>query len=72
MLEDGYREFRIELQQATERIEVTLPRLLFQEKHTTGWLWWKRTYYTYHRYSEGSMFPVSIYSEVVVDSLEKK
>lgn len=45
---------------------------VFQEKHTTGFLWWKKTYYTYYRYFEGSMTGVPIHSLGLVSSLEHR
>lgn len=42
-----------------ERLDNLLPISIFQEKHTTGFMWWKKTYYTYRRYCEGSMISVT-------------
>jgi hypothetical protein len=44
---------------------------VFQEKHTTGHLWWKLTYYKYFRYFEGNMLQVTIYSKKTLQELEK-
>lgn len=48
-----------------------MDNIVFQEKHTTGWLWWKRTYYKYYRYLEGSMIAVSIYPEETIKEIER-
>lgn len=43
---------------------------IFQEKHTRGWLWWKRTWYRYYKYSEGGMIAVNVYSEETIKIME--
>ncbi len=60
LIEDAARDFNAEVIKATQRIEATLPKMLFQEKHTTGRLWWKKTYYTYWRYSESRILQLPI------------
>lgn len=72
ILEDAARDFNAEVTKAIGRIEVSLPRMIFQEKHTSGHLWRKRTWYTYYKYSEGSMIAVPIYSQVTIKAMETK
>lgn len=44
---------------------------IFQEKHTTGWLPWKKiTYYKYFKYADGSLFQLSIFSEQTIKAVE--
>lgn len=45
---------------------------VLQEKHTSGHLWWKRTYYTYLKYAEGVMIWVPVYREETIKALENK
>lgn len=45
--------------------------MIFQEKHTNGHLWWKKTYYTYFRYSEDTMFQIPIYSEQTIQHFQE-
>jgi hypothetical protein len=56
------RELDTELSRFTvkldERLNNLLPIHIFKEKHTKGYLWWKKTYYAYYRYSEGSMLSI--------------
>lgn len=65
-LDNELQKFTVRLD---ERLNNLLPISIFQEKHTTGHLWWKKTYYTYKRYSEGSMLSVS---QINVKDLERK
>lgn len=45
--------------------------IVFQERHTTGFLWWKITYYKYWRYSEGRMVQLYMDSTTTVESVER-
>ena len=45
---------------------------VFQVKHQTGFLLWKKVYYKYFRYLEGRMIAVSVYSEKTIEGLEYK
>lgn len=71
LVEEAARDFNAAVQRAVERIEISLPYMIFQEKHTSGWLWWKREWYTYHKYSEGNIIGLNNYSYSTVKSLEK-
>lgn len=43
---------------------------IFQERHTTGYLWWKITYYKYFHYINGSMTQISIISSQTLKDFE--
>jgi len=72
MVEDAWSEIEKQLNTVEERLNNQLPYRVFQERHTTGWLWWKKTYYKYYRYIEGSMVAVPIYSGSLIKELEAK
>ena len=55
ILEDGYRDFNKRMMEVADQIQRSIPARVFQEKHTSGWLWNKKTYYTYYVWSEGRM-----------------
>lgn len=44
--------------------------MVFQEKHTTGILWFKKVYYTYWALSEGRMLQLSKDSLEFIKSME--
>lgn len=46
--------------------------MIFQEKHTTGRLWWRKTYYTYWRELEGRMLQMPLYPTQTIEAMEKK
>lgn len=72
LIEDASRELNdIVRRFNTELFEIIKPAQLFQEKHTTGYLWWKKTRYVYYKYFEGHMIAVSTYSAGTIKSLEK-
>lgn len=48
-----------------------MSEIVLQERHTTGHLWWKITYYKYFRYSEGRMVQLYIDSTDFVESVER-
>lgn len=72
MVEDAWRQIQSKINDIVDRTAEEIPHRVFQEVHTTGWLWWKHTYYTYYRYSKGSMLPVSQYQKKTIDELENK
>lgn len=71
LIEDAARDFDSKVRNAMKKFEVSIPQVVFQEKHTSGYLWWKRTWYTYHRYSEGQMLGLSSYSYATIKSFER-
>ncbi len=72
LIEDASRELNdIVRRFNTELFEIIKPAQLFQEKYTTGYLWWKKTWYVYYKYFEGNMIAVSTYSAETIKSLEK-
>lgn len=71
LVEEAARNFTTRVNEAIKRIETSYPTLIFQEKHTSGHLWWKREWYTYYKYFEGSMVGISQYSYETIKSFEK-
>ena len=45
--------------------------VVLQERHTTGHLWWKITYYKYFRYAEGRMVQLYVDSHQLTESIER-
>jgi hypothetical protein len=45
--------------------------MIFQEKHTTGFLWWKKVYYTYWNCVEGRVYQMPVMSLETINSLER-
>lgn len=71
LVEEAARDFNTSVNKAVNRIQDSYPNMIFQEKHTNGFLWWKRTYYTYYRYSDGHMIAIDMYPVSTIRSLEK-
>lgn len=71
LVENAARDFDHAVSKHTERIKTAYPNVIFQERHVTGWLWWKRVYYTYWRYSEGRMLQLEMDSVGLVKSVER-
>ena len=71
LLEDVARDFNIEVQKAIGKIHVSLPNMIFQEKHTSDFLWRKRTWYKYCKYFEGSMVGLGKYDNGTIKLIEK-
>ena len=44
---------------------------VFQEKYTTGVLWWKHTYYTYWKYVKGNMMQIPLIGLSTMELMEK-
>lgn len=61
-----------EIDRALKELKSQNELIVFQEKHTSGHLWFKRTYYTYKKYSESHMYPVSILDSNLIERQEKK
>lgn len=71
LIEEAARDFNVAVERAAAKIDVSLPNMIFQEKHTSGWLWYKRTWYTYYKYSEGNMIGIPIYPNDTIRSIER-
>ena len=71
LVQEAARDFESSIQKALKNIETSYPMLVFQEKHTSGWLWRKRTWYTYYKYFEGSMVGIGQYSHQTITLFEK-
>lgn len=71
LVEEAATSFNIAVQKANERMDLSLPHMLFQEKHVSGHLWWKKTYYVYYKYFEGSMLAVHVFPMETLDQHER-
>lgn len=71
LMEDLASEANRHVDAFNERLNNLAPTAIFQEKHTSGLLWWKKTYYAYYKYSEGSMLGLRRVSYETILSLEK-
>lgn len=46
--------------------------MIFQERHVAGFLWWRKVYYTYWKFVEGTVIQVRALDLETLRTLEKK
>lgn len=70
LLQDLDRELNKHISKFNNRLETISSTHVFQERHISGHLWWKKTYYTYFRYFEGSVVTVPKYDKSITNHYE--
>lgn len=70
LVQECVRELSEHISDFNRRLDYLAPVALFQEKHTSGKWWNRKTYYTYWQYSEGRMRQLNVDSTDFIESIE--